>query len=88
MVYLGTFPLSIARGGCYCDSTSDTLMLGATFLLGRRMRWVVTVEPTNPEENLTTVHFTCVQTEGRWLIDQVIEFHTHAEEASEATPEA
>ncbi len=83
--FLGATPEAVpAEGRATILAISDIVLLPE----GQVGALVVTVDPTNPEENLTTVHFRFVQAEGRWLIDQVVEFHTHAEEGSEATPEA
>ncbi len=53
---------------------------------GRAGALVATADPTRPEEGPTTVHLTFEQADGRWLVDDIVEFHVHPDEEGEGTP--
>ena len=53
---------------------------------GRVGALVATIDPTRLEEGPTTAHLTFVQADGRWLVDDIVEFHTHPAEEAEGTP--
>ncbi len=83
--FLGATPEAVPA-----ESRGSILAITDVVLLadGRVGALVASVDPTQPEEGLTTVHLTFVEEVGRWLVDDFVEFHTHPEEEGEATPAA
>ena len=81
--FLGATPEAIPTEG-----RSTILAITDVVLLtdGRVGALVASVDPMQPEEGPTTVHLTFVEEDGRWLVDEFVEFHTHPEEEGEATP--
>lgn len=81
--FLGATPEAVpTEGWTTILAITDVVVLAD----GRVGALVASLDPTQPEEGPTTIHLTFVQVDGRWLVDRVVEFHTHPEEEGAATP--
>ena len=80
---LGATPEAVpAEGRTTILAVTDVVRLAD----GRVGALVASADPADPEEGPTAVHLTFEQADGRWLVDGVVEFHTHPEEEDEGTP--
>ena len=81
--FLGATPAAVpAAGRSTILAVTDVVLLAD----GRVGALVASTDPLAEEEETTTVHLTFERADGRWLVDDFVEFHTHPEEAGEATP--
>ena len=83
--FLGATPEAVpAAGRSTILAITDVVLLAD----GRVGALVASTDPMAEEEETTTMHLTFEQADGRWLVDDFVEFHTHPEEEGEATPAA
>ena len=81
--FLGATPEAVpAAGRIAILAVTDVVLLAD----GRVGALVASVDPMVTEAGPTTVHLTFEQADGRWLVDDIVEFHTHPAEEAEGTP--